>query len=187
MVDLQEERAGVSDSRVFSGILSKLSSRLFRLLKFVFHFFVFAVLLLEEWLWEPLEKQAARLGRIAFIQRVEKRLAQLSPFSALLAFGLPTVFFFPLKILAVALVARGQFRLALLIVFTAKILGTALVARIFTLTKPQLLRVDWFRKSYDWIQNWKQTTLKPILFWWKLRTRILKKWIASLRGDPKND
>ncbi len=38
--------------------------------------------------------------------------------------------------------------LGLLVLVTAKILGTAVVARLFLLTRPQLMRMGWFARTY---------------------------------------
>ena len=38
----------------------------------------------------------------------------------------------------------------------AKIIGTAFLARIFSLTKPALMTIGWFNRTYTAIDGWKQ-------------------------------
>ena len=52
-------------------------------------------------------------------------------------------------------VAHGQRILGLAVFVVAKVVGTALLARIFALTKPQLLTIGWFRWCYEGYSHWK--------------------------------
>ena len=113
------------------------------------------ILLFEEWGWKPLSEALARLARYAPIARIERWIAALSPYPALLVFTLPTVLLAPLKLLAVWLLATGNYWTATGLFVAAKIAATALVARLFTLTQPSLMRIAWFARAYHWFVPWK--------------------------------
>lgn len=114
------------------------------------------VLLFEEWGWRPLSQAIAWLARFRLVARAEAAIAGLPPYPSLLVFVLPSAVLFPVKIGALWLLAAGQVLLAGLLLAAAKVVSTALVARIFMLTKPALMRIDWFRHGYEWFMPWKE-------------------------------
>ena len=112
---------------------------------------VVVVILLEDWLWDPLQRLAALIGRLPGLRRLEIAIAGLPPKGALAMFLVPSVVLFPFKLLALAAMARGMLLAGLCVAVAAKVVGTALVARIFTLCKPALLSVPWFARAHAWI------------------------------------
>ncbi|MBW7831857.1 MAG: hypothetical protein H3C29_01455 [Simplicispira suum] len=110
------------------------------------------LVLFEEWGWEPLQRLLARLGRWPGLRWVEGRVRALQPWAALAAFGVPTLLLLPIKLLALWAIGNGQVLLGAAVVIAAKIVGTAVVARLFTLTQPALMRLAWFAIFYvRWI------------------------------------
>ncbi len=105
------------------------------------------ILLFEEWGWRPLVDALAYLSRFRIVARLELVIAGLPPYGALAALALPTSILFPLKLLAVYLVANGKLFAASLLFVGAKIASTALIARLFLLTKPSLMQIGWFALS----------------------------------------
>ncbi|MGH8859510.1 MAG: hypothetical protein ACREXG_16010 [Polaromonas sp.] len=95
--------------------------------------------LFEEWGWEPLAASFAVLGRLPLWGRLERLIARLPPWAALIAFGGPVVALVPIKLLALYLFGKGHVVLGLGLVVAAKITGTALAARLFQLTQPALM------------------------------------------------
>jgi hypothetical protein len=88
---------------------------------------------------------------------------------------LPTSLLFPLKFLSIYLLANGQFFLAGALFVFAKIASTALIARIFLLTKPALMRIGWFARAHDWLMPWKDAIFAAIRSSWPWRYgRMLK-------------
>lgn len=114
---------------------------------------VFAALwlFLEEYLWVHLAALIARISRLPVVARVEARIAALPPYPAMALFAVPTALIFPLKLLALYLIAAGHALTGLVVIVLAKIVGTAVVARLFTLCRPQLMTVPWFARLYGWI------------------------------------
>jgi hypothetical protein len=107
------------------------------------------LILIEDWLWDDLARLAAAIGRLPVFSAVEAVIAGLPPYGALACFGVPTLLLVPVKLAAVYLISHGRPTLGLLTVIVAKVVGTALVARIFTLTRPNLMRIEWFAWLYE--------------------------------------
>jgi hypothetical protein len=120
------------------------------------------IVLFEEWGWRPLSEFLARLAKYAPVAAVERWIAGLPPYPALLAIALPTTLLLPLKFVAVWLLANEHFLTATLLFFGAKVASTALIARVFILTKPSLMRIAWFARTYNWFVPWKDALFAEI-------------------------
>lgn len=123
---------------------------------------VLLVLLFEEWGWEPLARAFAALGRLPWWAALERLIARLPPWAALLAFGVPALVLIPVKLLALYLFGRGHFALGLFLVIAAKVTGTAIAARLFQLTHPALMRMPWFARLYKPWKAWKDRLLNRV-------------------------
>src|SRR5574343_501955 len=86
------------------------------------------LILFEEWGWEPLQRALARLGRLPLLRQLEAAITRLPP------------------LLALGLIAHGKRLLGVAVIVAAKLVGTAVVARLFTLTRPALMRMAWFAR-----------------------------------------
>ena len=114
------------------------------------------IVLFEEWGWRPLSELLARLAKFRPWAAVEAAIAKAPPYSALCVFALPTTLLLPLKLVAMWLLAKGMVAWATALFVGAKIASTALIARIFLLTKPALMRIAWFAVAYEWFTGWKE-------------------------------
>nr|ALS89217.1 MetaGeneMark_Unknown Function [uncultured bacterium] len=133
------------------------------------------IVLFEEWGWRPLADGLAKLARWRLWAKAEALVADLPPYLALCVFALPTALLFPLKLLALFLIAKGQAVAAGALFLGAKVVGTALVARIFQLTQPALMRIPWFAWAYGRFMPWKEAVFAAIRQTWAWRYgRILK-------------
>ena len=124
------------------------------------------IVLFEEWGWRPLSDFIARLAKYAPVAAVERWIAGLPPYAALFAIALPTTLLLPLKFVAVWLLANNHFATATLLFLGAKLASTALIARVFILTKPALMRIAWFARAYDWFVPWKDALFAQIRASW---------------------
>ncbi len=124
------------------------------------------VILFEEWGWEALLALAERIARVLRLQALERRIAALPPYGALAMLLLPSLLLVPVKLLGVWLLVRGQVLASLVLVIVGKVAGTALLARLFTLMQPQLMRIGWFARGYARWTAWKN------------------RWLAWLRATP---
>ena len=139
------------------------------------------IVLFEEWGWRPLADALAKLARWRLWGRAEALVADLPPYLALCVFALPTALLFPLKLLALFLIAKGQAVAAGALFLGAKVVGTALVARIFQLTQPALMRIPWFAWAYARFMPWKEAVFAAIRQTWAWRYgRILKARVKKI-------
>lgn len=120
------------------------------------------VVLFEEWGWVPLARAFAALARLPWLSQLERRIAQLPPWAALLAFGVPVLTLIPIKLLAIYFFGQGHMVLGLSLVVAAKLSGTALAARLFQLTEPALMQMRWFARLYIPWKSWKDRVLTQI-------------------------
>ena len=120
------------------------------------------VVLFEEWGWAPLARAFAALARLPWLGQLERRIARLPPWAALLAFGVPVITLIPVKLLALYLFGQGHVVWGFCLVVAAKLTGTALAARLFQLTEPALMRMAWFARLYTPWKSWKDRVLAHI-------------------------
>jgi hypothetical protein len=144
------------------------------------------LLLFEEWGWEPLARLAARLARLPLWARLERRVQALPPWGALLVFLVPVLMLLPLKLLALFLLGRGHAASAVLLLVGAKLGGTAVVARLFQLVEPALMRIPLFARWYPRWKQWKDRVLGFVRQSapWRAARRLKngsRRWWRSLR------
>ncbi len=137
-------------------------SRLRSVLRAVATAFLVPVLLFEEWGWEPLAALVARLTALPMWARAEGWVRNLPPWGALLAFLLPVLLLLPFKILAVFLFSEGHAASGVVVLLAAKLVGTAIVARIFQLAEPALMRIPVFARWYPRWKGWKDSLLNAV-------------------------
>ena len=161
---------------------------------FVLQVLAALLILFEEWGWKPLSNLLARLAAFAAWARAERWIAQLPPYGALAIFALPTTLLLPLKFVAVWLLANGQVAAATVLFIGAKIASTALIARIFLLTKPALMRIAWFARGYHWFVPWKDAFFAMIRASWiwrygrmiktRIKLEVKQAWIRWQAAGP---
>lgn len=148
------------------------------------------VLVFEEWGWEPLAAALAKLSRLPLWAWMERRVAGLSRWGALLVFGVPVLGLLPVKVFALYLLGLGHVLLSVGILVGAKIAGTAIVARLFQLTQPALMQFGWFARWYPLWKTWKDGMLEKVhqsLAWRVVRRtkagakRTARRWWARVR------
>jgi hypothetical protein len=151
-----------------------------RALRLVFTPLIALILLFEEWGWEPLSVLVARLARLPFLARMDRHIAALPPWAAVAVFAIPALALAPIKLLALFLIGKGQALLGVGVLLVAKLLGTALLARLFTLTQPALMRLAWFARWYPRWKLWKDDVIawvRSSALW-----RAAAGWKAQVRG-----
>jgi hypothetical protein len=148
-----------------------------RALKALFHWTVALLILFEEWGWEPLANALARLGRLPVFRWIERGIRALPPYAALLVFFTPSLLLIPVKLFALWLIGKGQAFLGVAVIIAAKIAGTAVVARLFMLTKPALMQLEWFANLYLRWTTWKDALIA--------RVRASPAWRAIARAKQE--
>ena len=116
--------------------------------------FLAVILLIEEWLWDVLTTLGRKLSIWLHLAKIEAWLRATSPRCALAAFFVPVAIITPINLTGLHYIAKGFFMKGLLFQVIAKLFGTVLIARVFALTKPQLLTFGWFNTLYHFITKW---------------------------------
>ncbi|MGZ5007642.1 MAG: hypothetical protein ACXWE9_05985 [Methylobacter sp.] len=138
-------------------------------------------LIIEEWLWDLLTALGRRLSQWLNLQQFEQWLSQTSPNMALTAFSIPLLIVTPINLLAFGLLAKGLIVQGILMEVLAKLLGTLLVARVFALTKPQLLTFAFLNLTYTTITYWLQWAHA------KVTENDIYRWAKQLKNKIRND
>ena len=137
---------------------------------------VVLLILFEEWGWAPLARALGRVARWPPIGRLERRIAGLGPTIALAVLFVPALALLPVKIGALWLIGLGRVAVGLTLLVVAKVFGTAVVARLFMLTQPQLMRLGWFARAYLRWFAWKTRAIASLV---ESRTWIAARALAS--------
>jgi hypothetical protein len=127
------------------------------------------VLMFYEWGWQSLSAVFEWLAKRPIWGWLEAQIRRAPPWLALILFLLPSATLFPLKILALWLVAHGQKMAGVALIFAAKIVGTALIARLFVLTQPALMQIAWFARFFNWFKPWKDAWIAALRASWPWR------------------
>ena len=113
------------------------------------------IFLIEEFLWDATGKLMARLGAIRVVHRLEIWISSLKAYPAMLVFLMPSATLIPAKLIGLHAIATGHIMLGSAVFLVAKVIGMALFSRIFTLTRPALLQLSWFRKLHDKVMEYR--------------------------------
>jgi hypothetical protein len=124
--------------------------------------FLAIFLIIEEWLWDLL----TAFGRILFqwlnLEQLEQWLSRTTANMALAALGIPVLVVTLINVAAFGLIAKGLILQGILTEILAKLVGTLLVARVFALTKEQLLTFSFLKVTYTTIIYWLQWAHRKI-------------------------
>lgn len=165
--------------------------RLKKLLAAPFVLIAAIIVLVEDWLWDDLQRLAAAIGRLPVLRQIESLIASLPPYAALAIFGAPSLLLIPVKLAALWLIANGQATFGFLVVAIAKVAGTAMVARLYALTEPKLLRIQWFARLHARFVAFKTRvydTIKASRIYQQVhrRSQMLKERFRRLAQGRKN-
>ena len=111
------------------------------------------IFLIEAWLWDHLEpiveRVVARIPLRAFKHWLAEKIDALSPAMTLIVFVVPVIPLFPLKLFGLWLLTHEYWVSAIAMMVFAKLLGVGVTAFIFDVTRPKLLKMQWFKKLYE--------------------------------------
>lgn len=154
-------------------------SLLRRVLRGVFAVFAALWMVVEEWLWDSLVRATRWIAKLPVFRAIEARIQRFGPKTAMATFAVPWLLLLPAKVLGLWLIGTGHFVLGVTVFVAAKVIGTAMLARLFTLTRPALLQVAWFRRLYGWF-----TGLRDRLYAYVKSLRAyqaVRRWLSALR------
>jgi hypothetical protein len=154
-------------------------SLLRRLLRGVFAVLAALWIVAEEWLWDSLVRATRWIAKLPVFRAIEARIQRLGPKGAMAMFVMPWLLLLPAKALGLWLIGTGRLALGVTVFVVAKVIGTALLARLFTLTKPALLQIAWFRRLHGWF-----TRLRDRLYAYVKGLRAyqaVRRWLSAFR------
>ena len=116
------------------------------------------IFLIEAWLWRhlgPLVEWFVALIPLRGVKAwVAGTIRKLPPAATLVVFVVPLIVLFPLKLVGLWLLAHKQWFAAGMVIVLAKLVGVAVTAFVFEVTKPKLLKLNWFRWLYEHVIRW---------------------------------
>ncbi|MBV8379462.1 MAG: hypothetical protein JO369_01680 [Paucibacter sp.] len=139
-------------------------------------------ILFEEWGWAWFGRIMSAIGRLPVLRHIERWIAGLPPYGALVMLVVPALLLLPVKILALWLIGKKHHAvMGISVILLAKIFGTAVVARIFQLIHPALMQLPWFAPQYERWLRWKTALLAWVRdsFVWR-QARVIKRRIRRL-------
>lgn len=144
-----------------------------------------AIVFVEDVLLHYLGVAMAAVARWPPVARLEHWLRQLPPWAALVVFIAPSTLVLPIKLGAVWLALEGKYVLAGVFVVTGKIVATALIARLYKVLRPTLLRVSWYLRAENWLFDWRDRIyafVRAMPAWQAAASlvRQAKAWLAEL-------
>ena len=151
-----------------------------RFFKSLLVFLAAIVILFEEWLWDPLTRLTEQFNRLPLVKQVSGMIGRLPPQLALAIYIGPMILLLPFKVGGLWLIGHGHPLPGLATFISAKIIGTALFAWLFKLTKPALLKIRWFGKSYATVHRISKTAHA-----W-LHQQALYRWIRRTASGVRN-
>lgn len=162
-----------------------MNSRLKRVLEIAVVPFAAAVVFVEQVLIRYLNVAMAAVARWPLIARFEAWLMSLPPWGAVLAFALPSIIILPVKISALWFAAHHRFALATASVVLGKVLATAILARLYRILRPTMMKLRWFAwadtKFFAW-RDWAYGFVKSLPAWQQAKALIerTRAWLAEL-------
>lgn len=149
-----------------------------------------AFVLLEDWLWDDLQRLAAAIGRLPVFRQLEVLIVSLPPYGALAMFAAPSLMLFPVKLAALWFIAHGQPVFGFLVAAVAKVAGTALIARIYKLTEAKLLLIGWFAWLHERFVAFKvrvYSTIKATRFYQRVhrQAQFVREWFRQFKQNRR--
>lgn len=121
------------------------------------------VLLAEECLWRGGNWLASSLAAWPPLRALEDGVRRLPPYWALLVFALPGLLLMPVKLLALLAMAKGHVLWGGSVFLLAKAGGAVIVARIYVLTLPSLLALNWLARWHNRFMTLKDQFISRLL------------------------
>lgn len=144
-----------------------------------------AIVFIEDVLLHYLGLAMAAIARWPPIARIESWLAGLPPWAALIAFLAPSTLVLPVKLAAVWFALQGKFVLATVAIVLGKVVATALIARLYKILRPTLLRLSWYLRAETWLFDFRDRVYGFVraLPAWQAVAAVIRRaraWLAEL-------
>lgn len=144
-----------------------------------------AVVFVEETLLHYLGLAMAALAKWPPVARLEAWLRRLPPWAALAVFVAPSLMVIPIKLSALWFAFHHLYSLALASIIVGKMLATALVARLYQVLRPTLLKISWYSRAETWLFDWRDRLyafMRSLPVWQKAKALVqrARTWLREL-------
>ena len=144
--------------------------------------FLAGLFLVEAWLWDVVggafSALAARLPLDRVRRGVQAFLARAPAGFAFALFAIPMLVILPLKLLGVALIAKGRILGGCFVFLLAKTAGLGATAFVFDICRSRLMTIRWFAHLYGRVmraRNWADRQVAP----YKAAIRTMRSRLAT--------
>lgn len=143
------------------------------------------IVFIEETLLRYLGLAMASLAKWPPVARLEAWLRSLPPWLALLVFVAPSFLVIPIKLSAVWFAFHHRYGLSLASIVIGKMLATALVARLYQVLRPTLVRMAWYLRAETWLFDWRDrlyASVRALAAWQKAMALIhrVRRWMREM-------
>lgn len=150
------------------------------------------IVFVEETLLHYLGVAMAAIARWPPVAALEAWLRRLPPWAALAAFAAPSLLVIPIKLAAVWFAFKHQYGLSVVSVVIGKMLATALVARLYAVLRPTLVKMRWYLRAETWLFDWRDRLyafVRAMPAWQKAKAMVqgLRRWMRDLLGLRRTD
>lgn len=144
-----------------------------------------AIVFIEETLLRYLGLVMAAIAKWPPVAVIEAWLRRLPPWGALLAFAAPSLLVIPIKLSAVWFALHHRYGLSLLSIVVGKMLATALVARLYMVLRPTLVRMAWYPKAETWLFDWRDRLyafVRVLPAWQRAKALVqgVRRWMREM-------
>ncbi len=136
----------------------------------------------------PIFRPLARLlARVPLLVLLDRGIAKLPPWGALVALAVPFAFAEPAKIFGLYLVGEGHWLWGAITIAAAYLVSLVVVDRIYEAGKPQLMTIGWFATLMTWLVSIKERMavyVRETRAWRVARVEKARvvRWFSRLRG-----
>ena len=144
-----------------------------------------AIVFIEETLLHYLGLAMAAIAKWPPVARLEAWLRGLPPWAALLAFAAPSLLVVPVKLSAVWFAFHHRYGLSALSVVIGKMLATALIARLYQILRPTLVKMPWYLRAETWLFNCRDRLygfVRALPAWQRAKALIqnVRRWMREM-------
>lgn len=135
------------------------------------------IVFVEETLLRYLGRAMAALAKWPPIARLEGWLRGLPPWAAIMVFVAPSLLVIPIKLAAVWFALHHRYGLSIVSLVAGKMLATALVARLYQVLRPTLIRIEWYLRAETWLFHWRDRLygfVRALPAWQRAKAMILR-------------
>ena len=101
----------------------------------------------------------AKTAQFTFFRLPRRWLEGLGPYQSLAVLAVPAAIVEPLKLVAVAVCGSGHWFTGAAVIVAAYATSLLFVERLFSIVKPNLLKLRWFASAWKWFTRVRHTAL----------------------------